>query len=739
MKKIKFLVMVLSVMLLWIVGQPMEAHAKTYTWRTCTEGTGWYEYNGGTSFTYVDSHPINLTEDDSINIDTALDEENTIWLANLNQTIDGIEINTSKDTNLVIGKQGGNLKASIHLNEGNVTFNGYATNASIWGSDVILNINGDVNIMQLGSVSPGPIWTPITGDVSVNGNVEQILWIEEREECTEEYHSFIGNCTVSGIVTEGVIMAKFYDDALKENVFCEIGEIGKCEAGTFTISNGILSDKASITRREPVLGEYYYVYSCFNDRWSRDYYNKMTKTWAKTEACTFNDIPENGTVWVQSASTPIVINKNLNYLCVYQGDVTLNGDIVSEGDGLWASSTLLIMPKKNQDANVVINGNVPHLSLNYINNPELNVTISGKVTAGEYIIDKEVLGYFECENVQLIKNGVWNENVLIKTALDDEAIIYEVVDEVTVAAAVGDATIGQEIIDGQTIIVKSVQATIEQTAKEVVSSITKENAFQGVINTIIEKMEENAETGFDANAICAVDISIDSFYRDKNTGSIYTANPAYGKENISELTNGKMLEFSVKVPKAYYQEDAKYTIVRQHEKADGSVVMEQLETIQNDDMLTFESDKFSTFVIVEIVETLLKDTGITITNVDGTVVKKGGIDESSGKFSFSGLVAGVYKLDVTRANYVSRTYTVDVKTDSQTVELSIELHKLGDITGDGVINARDKKILFNHIAGSATLEDYDLAVGDVTGDGVINARDKKMVFNHIAGTSSLWE
>ena len=75
----------------------------------------------------------------------------------------------------------------------------------------------------------------------------------------------------------------------------------------------------------------------------------------------------------------------------------------------------------------------------------------------------------------------------------------------------------------------------------------------------------------------------------------------------------------------------------------------------------------------------------------------------------------------------------------EVVDVDDELHKFGDITGDGVINARDKKMLFNHIAGTATLEDYDFAVGDVTGDGVINARDKKMIFNHIAGTSSLWE
>ena len=163
--------------------------------------------------------------------------------------------------------------------------------------------------------------------------------------------------------------------------------------------------------------------------------------------------------------------------------------------------------------------------------------------------------------------------------------------------------------------------------------------------------------------------------------------------------------------------------------------MEQLETTQNGDILTFESDKFSTFVIVEVTEKV--DTTIEIKNADGTVVKTDGIF-GDGTYSLENLTAGTYTVKVARENYVSRTYTIEIE-DSEIVEIEVKLHKLGDITGDGVINARDKKTLFNHIAGTSKLTDYAFEVADVNGDGVINARDKKMVFNHIAGTNSLWK
>ena len=66
------------------------------------------------------------------------------------------------------------------------------------------------------------------------------------------------------------------------------------------------------------------------------------------------------------------------------------------------------------------------------------------------------------------------------------------------------------------------------------------------------------------------------------------------------------------------------------------------------------------------------------------------------------------------------------------------LYQPGDINGDDKINARDKKLLYNHIAGVTVLSGSELMAADMNADGKINARDKKLLYNHIAGISLLW-
>ncbi len=129
----------------------------------------------------------------------------------------------------------------------------------------------------------------------------------------------------------------------------------------------------------------------------------------------------------------------------------------------------------------------------------------------------------------------------------------------------------------------------------------------------------------------------------------------------------------------------------------------------------------------EVVVKLIGDAGETVTTVLGE-------DTSC---QFSDISAGAYTLEVSKKNYVTRNYTVNV--GSENIQQDVELQLIGDITGDGTINARDKKLIYNHMAGTSTLTNYIFLVGDVTNDGTINARDKKLIYNHIAGASFLWE
>ena len=123
-----------------------------------------------------------------------------------------------------------------------------------------------------------------------------------------------------------------------------------------------------------------------------------------------------------------------------------------------------------------------------------------------------------------------------------------------------------------------------------------------------------------------------------------------------------------------------------------------------------------------------------------TVSVPGGIKDSSGKYiaeyEIPDVAAGTYTMTVSKSKHVTREYTVTVNNGKVTQNAEIWL--LGDVNGDGTINAKDKKIIYGHINDSSTeLTGYIFDVGDVNKDGVINAKDKKQIFGHINGTS-LW-
>ena len=105
-------------------------------------------------------------------------------------------------------------------------------------------------------------------------------------------------------------------------------------------------------------------------------------------------------------------------------------------------------------------------------------------------------------------------------------------------------------------------------------------------------------------------------------------------------------------------------------------------------------------------------------------------------YSIEGVAPGTYTMKVMKNNHVTREYTVTVGAENVTQDVEIWL--LGDVNGDGTINVKDKKLIFNHLNDpSGALTGYALDVGDVNRDGTINVKDKKLIFNHLKGIS-LW-
>lgn len=106
------------------------------------------------------------------------------------------------------------------------------------------------------------------------------------------------------------------------------------------------------------------------------------------------------------------------------------------------------------------------------------------------------------------------------------------------------------------------------------------------------------------------------------------------------------------------------------------------------------------------------------------------------EYKMENVPTGNYILRVSKTDHVTREYPV-VMTGKE-VSQDIEIWFLGDVNGDGTINARDKKMLYNHIEKISVLSGYLFDIGDVNGDSTINARDKKLLYNHIERIVPLW-
>lgn len=119
------------------------------------------------------------------------------------------------------------------------------------------------------------------------------------------------------------------------------------------------------------------------------------------------------------------------------------------------------------------------------------------------------------------------------------------------------------------------------------------------------------------------------------------------------------------------------------------------------------------------------------TNVAYTTTVKGG---STG-YSIAGVVAGTYTMQVMKQNHVTREYTVIVDGN---VTQNVKIHLLGDVNGDGKINAKDWNKLKAHLNKSALLVDYSLKCADVNGDNKVNAKDWNRMKGHINRTNPLW-
>lgn len=134
----------------------------------------------------------------------------------------------------------------------------------------------------------------------------------------------------------------------------------------------------------------------------------------------------------------------------------------------------------------------------------------------------------------------------------------------------------------------------------------------------------------------------------------------------------------------------------------------------------------------DVTVTLTKQ-GETGTAFTGTVTGASGSAPYSQTYSFAAVPAGEYTLKVEKKGHAPFTKEITVGESNVTEDVTVYL--IGDVNGDGKIDANDMQRIYAHISGENKFS--NLAQGDVNGDGKVDANDMQRIYAHISGENPL--
>lgn len=106
----------------------------------------------------------------------------------------------------------------------------------------------------------------------------------------------------------------------------------------------------------------------------------------------------------------------------------------------------------------------------------------------------------------------------------------------------------------------------------------------------------------------------------------------------------------------------------------------------------------------------------------------------SQNYTFSAVPAGTYTLKVEKKGHAPWTENITVGTDNITGK-DVTIYLIGDVNGDGTIDATDMQRIYAHISGENTFSNS--AQGDVNEDGNVDATDMQRIYAHISGENPL--
>ena len=141
------------------------------------------------------------------------------------------------------------------------------------------------------------------------------------------------------------------------------------------------------------------------------------------------------------------------------------------------------------------------------------------------------------------------------------------------------------------------------------------------------------------------------------------------------------------------------------------------------------------------VKSFLDDFGavkVTLANrSDSTIGFTNTIYGNDNLFIFPEVPSGLYLMTVTKANHVTKTANIAV--NGNATGLTVELHPIGDINGDGLVNTTDVMRANIHAKGVLELTGYEFECANVNDDELVNTTDVMRINLHAMNLSSLWK
>lgn len=461
--------------------------------------------------------------------------------------------------------------------------------SSVYGVTVhnsTLAFNGNIQYLCLGDEFPYSEGESAVnaGTVTVTGNVYSLQWYKTTVAAsgTTTYKGFTGSASVSGTVGNFSLMEMLYSNALEAELGAETGNGSWVEL--FAMTDGALSDatKSKVTFVTPDVESFYYqLLPQGNGGWRKvaRYLDggetNISKTITDTEA---KSLLSAGTARVEVVVPDVSADLsayNLAELKLYRGTVTVGSVSKEDGSGL-----LQIHSYGSETIDVEVEGNVDKCSISLTRfNQNMGIDVGGTVTEGHIYkaslqTDRSIdLGTFSCTDMWIMKNGIWNPLLFLSLGTAE----YHPVDDCVLDDLLG---LTKNVVQGAETLSEMADMVVTEMAAGVLDALTSDETFCSAVNEY-----EGAKV------LSGVEIELSKFTYNETTGEVTN------QQKVTELAEEKELSFTVKIPDGY-KEGKQYIIVREHE-TEGGTTMEVLKPTRDGDKLTFQTNKFSSFTIVE--------------------------------------------------------------------------------------------------------------------------------------------